>query len=369
MQPASHKITGNSFHKVLVVLIFYWLMATAYYFTILYNVQSSVLASGNFWNGESYSRILLDYSLKLILTVPVWLLIFRVFESIVLWKRIMLHFLTLPLFIFLWKASFYYLCELLGYGHLKGNGEIWDVYIPFLFYILQFALFHVYHYYQQLQEQQRLSAELKQHAFKSEITTLKAQIHPHFLFNTLNSISAGLPIEQEHTRQSIARLADTFRYAMNTAQKEHILFRDELHFIQNYLALEQERFSDRLEVIYSIDPLALDTSVPPFLLQPLVENALKHGIGKSVEGGIIQLSVKIMNDKINYEVLDTGAGLNGYSPKDIFIKGIGLQNTRLRLLKLYNEEITICNNSPKGTKVLFSIPLNNLHDRNENYYH
>jgi hypothetical protein len=344
-------------------------MATVYYFTILYNVRSFIQPGESIWTGESYSRILLDYTLKLLLTIPVWLLIFRVLEGVALWKRVLIHAFTLPLFVFLWKVTFYYLCDLLDYGHLKGNGEIWDIYIPFLFYMLQFALFHVYHYYQQLQEQQRVSAELKQHAFKSEITTLKAQIHPHFLFNTLNSISASLPLEQEHTRQSIARLADTFRYAMKTAQKEYIPLREELQFIQNYLALEQERFSDRLEVIYDIDPRALDNCVPPFLLQPLIENALKHGIGKSMKGGIIRLNIKVVVDKMKFEILDTGAGLNGYSPKDIFHKGIGLQNTRLRLLKLYNEEIIICNNNPKGTKVLFSIPLINLHDRIESYYH
>ena len=245
--------------NLFAVLFFYWFMATVYYFTILYNVRSFTNPGETVWAGESYTRILMDYALKFLLTIPVWVLIFKVLQNIVLWKRILVHLLTLPLFIFLWKNGFYLLCDYFGYGHLRGDAEVWDIYIPFLFYILQFALFHVYYFYSQLQEQQRLSADLKQLAFKSEITTLKAQIQPHFLFNTLNSISAGLPIEEEHTRKSIARLADTFRYAMNTASKEYISFTEELHFIQNYLALEQERFSDRLEVVYNIEPVALQS--------------------------------------------------------------------------------------------------------------
>jgi LytS/YehU family sensor histidine kinase len=189
------------------------------------------------------------------------------------------------------------------------------------------------------------------------MATLKAQIQPHFLFNTLNSISASLPIEQEPTRKSIARLADTFRFAMNTAEKEQVPFREELEFIQNYLALEQERFTDRLRVIYSVDKAALHSCVPPFLLQPLIENALKHGIGKSIEGGTLELQVRVANQKTYFEIRDTGVGLNGYTKSALLQKGIGLKNTRERLLKLYNEEIQISSLDPKGTTVQFSIPF------------
>jgi LytS/YehU family sensor histidine kinase len=188
------------------------------------------------------------------------------------------------------------------------------------------------------------------------MATLKAQIQPHFLFNTLNSISASLPIEQEPTRKSIARLADTFRFAMNTAEKEQVPFREELEFIQNYLALEQERFTDRLRVVYAVDEAALQSCVPPFLLQPLIENALKHGIGKSIEGGTLELLVRVEDQKTCFEIRDTGAGLNGYTKSDLLQKGIGLKNTRERLLKLFNEEIQISSLDPKGTKVQFSIP-------------
>jgi two-component sensor histidine kinase len=345
-----------------LVLLFYWIMATLYYFTILFNVRSYNKPGIPFWAGESYARILLDYGLKFLLTIPVWFLIFRAMQKVSIKGRLAVHIITLPLFVFLWKGIYYRLCDRFGLGHLSGDAEVWDIYIPFLFYTLQFALFHVYHYYGQLQQEQLRSSILRALAYKSEIATLKAQIQPHFLFNTLNSISAGLPIEEEDTRQSIARLADTFRYAMNTAQKEQVSFREELDFIQNYLSLERERFSDRLEVVYQIDPDSLKASVPPLILQPLVENALKHGISKSPGGGVITLITAVKDRKIHFTITDTGAGLNGNTQKAPFKEGIGLQNTRLRLQKLYGEELIIRIDDPGGSTVYFSIPFSHCHE-------
>ena len=341
---------------LVAVIIFYWFMATVYYITIVFNTRAFVKPDEPIWAAESYWRILMDYGLKLLLTIPIWLIIFKVLRKMALWQRLLVHVVTLPLFVFSWKALFYFFCDTFGYGHLRGDGQVWDIYIPFLFYLLQFAIFHVYDYYKALQTEQKLAARLKQLALHSEMATLKAQIQPHFLFNTLNSISASLPIEQEPTRKSIARLADTFRFAMNTAEKEQVPFREELAFIQNYLALEQERFTDRLRVVYAVDEAALHSCVPPFLLQPLIENALKHGIGKSIEGGTLELLVRVADQKTFFEIRDTGAGLNGYTKSDLLQKGIGLKNTRERLLKLFNEEIQISSLHPKGTNVQFSIP-------------
>jgi LytS/YehU family sensor histidine kinase len=304
----------------------------------------------------------MDYALKLLLTIPIWLVIFKALTQKRVWKQILMHLCTLPLFVFGWKTLFYLLCDFFGFGHLSGAGEVWDIYIPFLFYILQFSLFHVYDYYKQLQHQERIANELRELSLKSEMSILKAQIQPHFLFNTLNSISAGLPREEEHTRECISKLADTFRFAMNTAKKDRIPFKEELSFIQNYLALEQERFTDRLTLKYEIAPQILSASVPPFLLQPLIENALKHGIAKSIEGGSIFVKAQLKHKKLHIEVCDTGAGIDGSSQEELLSKGIGLQNTRLRLQKMFKEELYITANNPKGTRVYFSIPYLNSNE-------
>lgn len=299
---------------------------------------------------------MLDYALKLMLTVPIWFTVFKMLPPKPIWKRIIIHLIALPIFVFGWKFIYYTICEWLGYGHMRGPSQIWDVYIPFLFYALQFALFHVWDYSQRLQEQQQKAAELAQLAHNAELHNLKAQLQPHFLFNTLNSINASLPPREEHTRELITRLADTLRFAMNAAQHDFIPFKQELTFVQDYLSLEQERFADRLQVRYAVDDNTLDVPVPPFILQPLVENALKHGIAKKLEGGTVTVSAKLHDGRLLLNVTDTGAGINGYAQPQLLQKGIGLKNTHLRLQKLFGEGLHIQSAQPQGTSVAFSIP-------------
>jgi signal transduction histidine kinase len=347
---------GITLRELSIALGFYLFMATAYFITLVINTRH--FSGGKHVNWISYSRELMDYGIKLLLTIPIWWLIFRWLKNSAMWKKLAVHLITLPLFVISWRTIYYYFCDQLGFGHLTGAAAVWDIYIPGLFYCVQFALFHMYNYYNALQKQQKLSAELKQLALQNEMNVLKAQIQPHFLFNTLNSISAAVPPQHEHTRELIAKLADVFRYAMNTAQKELITLEEELDFIKNSLVLEQERFRDRLQVVFDIDPLVHKLLVPPMLLQPIIENAIKHGINKSVEGGVVSVKIYLAQKKIHFEIKDTGAGIHDYADTEIFNKGIGLRNTQQRLKKLYNEDIVIAANTPKGTKVSFDIPFN-----------
>jgi LytS/YehU family sensor histidine kinase len=155
----------------------------------------------------------------------------------------------------------------------------------------------------------------------------------------------------------IACLADVFRFAMNVSDKEFIPLEKELLFIQNFLSLEQQRFGDRLQVFYTVDDQLEEYPIPPMLLQPLVENAVKHGIAKSVEGGRIHIAIKKVEDKVRFTISDTGKGINGTPHDQLFKKGIGLENTRQRLLRLYGEELHLKPLSPKGVSVVFSLPL------------
>jgi LytS/YehU family sensor histidine kinase len=224
-------------------------------------------------------------------------------------------------------------------------------------YFIQFAIFHAYDYWHQTIRQQEKEKALLRLAHTAELHTLKAQIQPHFLFNTLNSISASVPSSQEHTRTLIAQLADVFRFAMNVTDKESIPLEKELQFIRNFLALEQQRFGDRLTVSYNVDETLAGYPVPPMLLQPLVENAIKHGIAGSVEGGHIALTIQRNAGQVHFEISDTGKGINGTPQEKLFGKGIGLDNTRQRLLRLYGSHLHISNGSPKGCLVQFSLPI------------
>ncbi len=301
---------------------------------------------------------LIDYMLlKALFTLPLWWLYFIKWKDKTIFFKLAMHLITGPAWIFCWFHSYRFIQDLRGGNYLRGNGIGWDIYIPGLVYCLQFAVFHVYDFYLQTKKQKEKEKWLMQAAYSSEVNALKAQIQPHFLFNTLNSISASVPENMEHTREMIAKLADTFRYSLQASEKEWITLQEELAFTRVTLSLEQDRLKKRLEVIYDVDDSLLQTRVPPMLLQPITENAIKHGIAPSVHGGKVLIEVKRNENKINITISDTGIGYDGLLDHSIFEKGIGLRNTNLRLEKLYGESIHATRNQPSGLIFSFNIPL------------
>lgn len=200
-------------------------------------------------------------------------------------------------------------------------------------------------------------SQLQEQALQAELQALKAQIQPHFLFNALNRVNASLPAEQEAAREMIARLADTFRYALDATRTDLVPLGNELSFLRDYLQIEQDRFASRLQV--HIDaPLSLHRyRIPPMLLQPLVENAVKHGIGPCIDGGSVTISCTLQDNKLRLTVSDTGAGYDGPLHQIMQSSGVGLRNTALRLEKLYNEPLLIARNAPGGLQFMFDIPI------------
>jgi sensor histidine kinase YesM len=166
------------------------------------------------------------------------------------------------------------------------------------------------------------------------------QINPHFLFNTLNTISSYLEQDPRGVRRMIARLSDLLRYTLEGTDAREVPLRQELGFIDSYLALQQIRFEERLEIGRDIDPDMLDALVPNLILQPLVENALKHGIGGREDGGRIELAAWREGNYLHLSVGDDGPGLSQtageVAAKDS--QGIGLRNTRERLTSLYGPD-------------------------------
>jgi two-component system, LytTR family, sensor kinase len=298
-------------------------------------------------------RITLEYTLKLLFTVPIWYLLFVRLREWPLLRRVALHLVLLPLFIVLWQNSCYLVLDALGVGRMRGNGQIWDTYIGALFYLVQFGIFHAYAYYRDYQRQRIQEAELRELAVKSELTALKAQLNPHFLYNVFNTISATVPPELEHTRELLADLADLFRYQLQASKTDFVTVRDEVAFLQKYLDLEKARFGDRLRVAFEVPEAVLDAKIPPMLLQPLVENAVRHGIAPLIEGGEVRVKINYQEGKLHVMVADTGAGMNG---KSVNGHGVGLANTRLRLEKMYGNELVIKKNEPHGVRVDFEIP-------------
>lgn len=295
----------------------------------------------------------LDYLIKLLLTLPIWWLIFRRLKHWHLQQRLAVHLITLPLYVLAFWKIYHGLSDWFGWGRLRSYAQIWDIYIPALFYFIQFGILHAYEYYHDNQRNLKLKAALSEAALKSELAALKAQLNPHFLYNVFNTISASVPPQQETTRELIAKLSDLFRYQLKASQSEWVPLREELTFVRKYLDLEQARFEDRLEVTIDVPEELLDTPVPPMIIQPLVENSIKHGISSSIKGGEVLIRVNRQEDGIHFIIADTGIGVK--DKEKLYNTGVGLTNTKLRLEKLCGSQLLISDNEPSGLKIEFAI--------------
>jgi signal transduction histidine kinase len=247
----------------------------------------------------------------------------------------------------------YAILDYYGIGHLRGTGMIWDWYIPWLLLLIQFGGLFAYNYHIDNQKKIKLEGELRTAALKSELSALKAQLNPHFLYNVFNTISASVPAKNERTRRMIAELSDLFRYQLKASKVEKVPLHEELEFINKYLELEKERFEDRLNIQFDVDDHIQHELIPPMLLQPLVENSIKHGLASLIEGGSIVIRIKKRGEKLFFEISDTGVGVK--DKEAVFNKGIGLTNTKLRLEKLYQSTLNLSDNSPRGLKISFEI--------------
>ena len=333
---------------------FYFFNYLTYVITLAFNESA--------YGGRTFSDLLgyyavnqaFDYTLKFILTIPLCYLYFKILKHGHLPFKIALHVLTMIVFVLTWQKLFYLTMESLGKGHLRGASQVWDIYIPALFYIIQFSLFHGFEYYNQWQEQKNVEHQLREVSLKNELSAIKAQLNPHFLYNVFNTISASVPPEQERTREMIADLSDLFRYQLKASRTELVPLREEIEFVEKYLDLEKARFGERLVIKTQITEGALSEKVPSMMVQPLVENCLKHGLASLIEGGEVSISIKKEGDLIHFDIADTGVGVKN---KDILLKseGIGLKNTQLRLEKLYNSSLHFSDTQPHGLTIKFTI--------------
>lgn len=337
--------------------LYYVLFGVFYAGTIAYTARD--FNQPNAFPDYLWRVLLVDYPLKALYTVPVWWLLFRgPLRKLRLPWRLACHAWLCPLWLLAWFNSYYAILNWLGYSGMRGAGRAWDVYIPALFYGLQFGVLHALAFVQQLRQRSDLEHQLREQAHHSEVAALKAQINPHFLFNTLNSISASVPPELERTRELIAQLAHTFRFALAASRHELLPLGEELAFLKDYLALEQARYGSRLQVVFDVEEALLDQPVPPMLVQPLVENAVRHGIAPTVAGGCLTLSVVPHGPAaLRISVADTGVGTP--DPAALLSRpgGLGLRNTHARLLALGSPGLEISANAPQGLLVSCVLPL------------
>ncbi len=214
----------------------------------------------------------------------------------------------------------------------------WDALRFYDQYIITVGVYYVIRYFQGLQRREQEKSELQLKNKEMQLSLLKSQINPHFLFNTLNSISTLMHSSKEQARKVITQLSDIFRYALDSHDGERVKLIHEIDFIENYVRIQQVRFGARLNFIKNIDPTCLTTLIPPMILQPLVENSVKYGIGPKETGGTIYLTVKRSGNIIYFEVKDDGLGSNAKKVMDGSSSGVGMKNTDLRLKSYFGLE-------------------------------
>ena len=213
---------------------------------------------------------------------------------------------------------------------------------------------HALEFNRRYKEREVAAAQLSARLSQAQLDALRSQIHPHFLFNTLHGISTLMHRDVEAADTMLTRLSDLLRSTMKHRGSDEITLQDELQLIDNYIEIMRVRFGDRLTIARNIDSSSLVNLVPQFSLQPLVENALDHGIARTPGAGRLEIGAQCRNGRLDMWVSDDGTSENG-APKNG--NGIGLTNTRLRLAQMYGDDHSISFEPlSRGTRVTISIP-------------
>jgi sensor histidine kinase YesM len=235
-----------------------------------------------------------------------------------------------------------------------------------MFYWGIIVIEHALDYYRKLQERELRASQLEAQLAQSQLQVLKMQLHPHFLFNTLNAISALIRESPDEADEMVSRLGDLLRMTLETAGLQEVTFKKELEFLKHYLDIEQTRFQDRLKVEMAIEPETLDGLVPSLILQPLVENSVRHGVSPRPEGGCIKIKAWRDNSLLRLEVEDDGPGLSGDAPLK---ERVGLTNTRARVSNLYGDEhgLKLRHAAGGGLVVSLSIPFRTVSGSSNGY--
>ncbi|HSG98930.1 MAG TPA: histidine kinase [candidate division Zixibacteria bacterium] len=212
-------------------------------------------------------------------------------------------------------------------------------------------------YYNRFRRERIRTAEIESRLARAELAALKMQLHPHFLFNTLNTIASLIREHPAEAERTVVRLADLLRTSLEGAGDTEIPLREELAFIRKYLDIELIRFQDRLTVDYRVADEALDALTPPLILQPVVENAIKHGIAPLEKDGRLTLSGGLQNGSLTLTVEDNGPGLPADWQRRLEER-VGLANTRERLRQLYGDKqrFEIEHPTGGGARVRITIP-------------
>ena len=254
-------------------------------------------------------------------------------------------------------------------GLFKGLIPVWNlriltglvysfIHFNVIAYGIVISIYYLFEYYRKFRERELRASRLETRLAQSQLEVLKMQLQPHFLFNTLHAISALIQKDTEAADKMISRLSDLLRFSLDNSGLQEVTLKEELELLKIYLDIEKTRFEDRLGVKYDIAEETLSAVVPNLILQPLVENAVRHGISPNVKGGMIKISSRRENDSLVVKVYDNGVGLKTNELVELK-KGFGLANTIERLNQLYGDagNFDLQNADGGGAVGTFKIPF------------
>jgi two-component system LytT family sensor kinase len=252
------------------------------------------------------------------------------------------------------------------FGAPRTPRSFWDMFLgralsefhlDLLIYAATLGVSYAVSYYFRFREREFRASQLEAQLVQAQLQTLKMQLQPHFLFNTLNGI-AGLVRDSRNKAavDMIVGLSDLLRYTLENAGKQEVPLKEELEFLELYLDIQQMRFSDRLKVEMQVTPDTLDALVPNLILQPLVENAIRHGISRRMASGTVGVAAERDGELLRITIYDDGPGLKRDDGVPT-VEGVGLSNTRARLSQLYGGEQRFTLSDREGGGVIATLVI------------
>jgi LytS/YehU family sensor histidine kinase len=229
----------------------------------------------------------------------------------------------------------------------------------FVSYTITVLAYYSFERYRLAQAEKLAAAELQTKLAQAQLENLRLQLQPHFLFNTLNTISAVMYEDVRAADAMITQLSELLRLTLRASRAHEIPLAEELEITRLYMDLMQKRYENKLRVTYSIDSSLNNLLVPQLILQPLLENSLRHGMKAGGTAMELSVSAHRENGSLILQVADTGAGLGGMEPSGVFGRGVGLSNIRDRLAQLYGDgqEFSITNRPGGGAEVTLRVPI------------
>ncbi|MCF3648975.1 sensor histidine kinase [Synoicihabitans lomoniglobus] len=230
--------------------------------------------------------------------------------------------------------------------------------IDVVFYWAIMGAGYTFEIYRKYKNEQIKAAQLESRLVQTELSSLKQQLHPHFLFNTMNTIAVLVrEARNEEAVSLLSKLSALLRISLDTSRVEEVTVRQEMEFLERYIDIQKMRFADRLSVSTDISTEALEARIPNLLLQPLVENAILHGVAPKSGPGLVRVLGSVLEGRLHLEVIDNGMGIDN-AKTDRSREGIGLTNTRERLNRIYgtHSQLVLKSEPGQGTTVSIVLP-------------